>query len=53
MPKSYRLTGNVRGVTAMNAINENAFAILGSSTLCSGLTAFALWGVTVGLIALI
>ncbi len=37
----------------MNAINETAFAILGSSTLCSGAAAFAVWGVIVGVIGVI
>ncbi len=34
----------------MSALNEKAFAILGSSTLCSGVAAFAVWGVIIGLI---
>lgn len=37
----------------MNAVNEKIFAILGSSTLCSAVAAFAVWGVIVGLIAVI
>jgi len=45
--------GGEKGVTAMNAINEKAFAILGSSTLCSGVAAFAVWGAIVGLISVI
>jgi hypothetical protein len=34
----------------MNAINERAFAILGSSAPISGAAAFAIWGAIVGLI---
>jgi hypothetical protein len=45
--------GSEKGITAMNAINETAFAILGSSALISGATAFAIWGAIVALIGLI
>ncbi len=37
----------------MNAINETAFAILSSSALCSGVAAFAVWGVVIVLIGVI
>jgi len=40
-------------MAAMNTINEDAFAILGSSTICTGVTAFAVWAAIVGLIAVI
>lgn len=45
--------GREKGITAMNTINETAFAILGSSELVSSATAFALWGAIVALIGLI
>jgi len=37
----------------MNTINEKAFAILGTSAAISTVTAFAVWGVVVVLIAVI
>ncbi len=36
----------------MNAINETAFAILGSSALVSCMSALMVWGATIALIAL-
>ncbi len=45
--------GSEKEITAMNAINEKAFAILGSSTLVSGAAAFAVWAAIVVLIGVI
>jgi hypothetical protein len=43
----------MKGITVMNAIDETAFAILGPSSLVSGVSALLVWAAVIALIGLL